>query len=194
VERLLRLYGKEFGFNFVILRPFNIYGIRQDLRSPYRNVLGIFINRLMKGEPPIIFGDGEQQRAFTHISDVAPVIARSGFDSKCFGQIINLGSDQPVTVNQIAHLVLSAFSRRDGFPHSNLKPIYHPHRPFEVDIAYSDITRARSLLDFKPKADLETEIQKMVDWAQNVGPQELRHYRPEDFEITKKVPKAWLQK
>ncbi|KPL06488.1 hypothetical protein AMJ86_08365, partial [bacterium SM23_57] len=69
VEKVLRLYGEEFDFNYVILRPFNIYGVRQDLRSHYRNVLGIFINRLMKGEPPIVFGDGEQQRAFTHISD-----------------------------------------------------------------------------------------------------------------------------
>ena len=185
VEKVLRLYGEEFGFNYVILRPFNIYGVRQDLRSPYRNVLGIFINRLMKGEPPIIFGDGEQQRAFTHISDVAPVLARSGFDAHCYGKIINLGCDRPVTVNHIARLMLNAFD-------SELKPIYHPHRPFEVDIAYSDISRARSLLDFEPKADLETEVQKMVDWAKKKGPQELRHYPREDFEITKKVPKAWL--
>jgi len=185
VERLLRLYGEEFGFNYVILRPYNIYGIRQDLRSPYRNVLGIFINRLMKGEPPVIFGDGEQQRAFTHISDVAPVLAKSGFDPRCYGQIINLGSDRPVTINHIARLVLDAFQ-------SNLAPIYHPHRPFEVDIAYSDISRARELLDFEPKADLETEVRKMVDWACKKGPQELRRYPREEFEITKKVPKIWL--
>lgn len=184
VERLLKLYSQEFGFNYVIFRPFNIYGVRQDLRSPYRNVLGIFINRLMKGLPPIIFGDGQQQRAFTHISDVAPVLASAGFDSRCFGQIINLGSDRPVTVNHIAKLVLESF-------HSDLKPIYHPHRPFEVDIAYSDISRARSLLDFDPKADLETEIPKMVEWARKMGPQELRRYGSEDFEITKKVPEAW---
>jgi UDP-glucose 4-epimerase len=184
VERLLRLYGPEFGFNYVILRPFNIYGIRQDLRSPYRNVLGIFINRLMKGEPPVIFGDGEQQRAFTHISDVAPVLARAGFDRRCFGKIINLGSDRPVTVNRIARMVLDAFG-------SDLKPIYQTHRPFEVDIAYSDITRARQLLDFEPKANLEEEIHNMVNWAKERGPQKLRWYRPEDFEITKKVPEAW---
>ncbi len=184
VERVLRLYGEEFGFNYVILRPFNIYGIRQDLRSPYRNVLGIFINRLMKGEAPIIFGDGEQQRAFTHVSDVAPVLARAGFDSRCFGQIINLGSDRPVTVNEIARLVLNAFD-------SDLKPIYHAHRPFEVDIAYSDITRARELLDFDTKANLEEEIHNMVAWAKEMGPQELRHYDFKDFEITKTVPEAW---
>jgi UDP-glucose 4-epimerase len=185
VERLLTLYGAEFAFNYVILRPYNLYGIRQDLRSPYRNVLGIFINRLMKGEAPIIFGDGEQQRAFTHISDVAPVLARSGFDPRCYGKIINLGSDRPVTVNRIARLVLDAFQ-------SDLEPIYHPHRPFEVDIAYSDISRARELLDFDPKADLETELKKMVEWARKMGPQELRRYPREAFEITKKVPKAWL--
>ena len=184
VERLLKLYAQEFGFNYVIFRPFNIYGVRQDLRSPYRNVLGIFINRLMKGEPPIIFGDGEQQRAFTHISDVAPILARAGFDSRCYGQIINLGSDRPVTVKYIAKLVLNAF-------HSDLKPIYHPHRPFEVDIAYSDISRARKLLDFVPAANLEDEVPKMVEWAKQKGPQELRRYRAEDFEITKKIPEAW---
>jgi UDP-glucose 4-epimerase len=184
VERILRLYGNEFGFNYVIIRPYNIYGIRQDLRSPYRNVLALFINRLMMGLPPIIFGDGRQQRAFTHVSDVAPVIARAGFDSRCHGQIINLGSDRPVTVNEIAKLVLKAFG-------SNLEPVHHPYRPFEIEIAYSDITRARQLLDFDPKADLEQEIQNMVAWAKEKGPQEFRYHDISTFEITKNIPKAW---
>ena len=75
VEQELRVSHEMFGLNFVVFRPHNVYGERQNIGDRYRNVVGIFMNQLLRGEPMTIFGDGTQERAFTHIDDVAPIIA-----------------------------------------------------------------------------------------------------------------------
>jgi UDP-glucose 4-epimerase len=75
VEQELRVSHEMFGLDFVTFRPHNVYGEKQNIGDRYRNVVGIFMNQLLKGEPMTIFGDGTQQRAFTHIDDVAPIIA-----------------------------------------------------------------------------------------------------------------------
>ena len=77
VEQELRVSHEMFGLDYVIFRPHNVYGERQNIGDRYRNVVGIFMNQLLRGEPMTIFGDGMQQRAFTHIDDVAPIIAAS---------------------------------------------------------------------------------------------------------------------
>src|SRR3954462_9135337 len=77
VEMDLKAAHEMFGLNYVIFRPHNVYGENQNIGDKYRNVIGIFMNQLMKGEPMTIFGDGTQTRAFSHIDDVAPYIARA---------------------------------------------------------------------------------------------------------------------
>src|SRR5204862_1825636 len=77
VEQDLRVSHEMFGLDYVVFRPHNVYGERQNIGDRYRNVVGIFMNQLLKGEPMTVFGDGEQSRAFTHINDVAPIIAES---------------------------------------------------------------------------------------------------------------------
>jgi len=83
VEQELKTSHDMFGLNYIIFRPHNVYGERQNIGDRYRNVIGIFMNQLMKGEPLTIFGDGKQTRAFSYIDDVAPVIAHSGFMKEC---------------------------------------------------------------------------------------------------------------
>ena len=77
VEQELRVSHEMFGLDYVVFRPHNVYGERQNIGDRYRNVVGIFMNQLLRGERMTIFGDGSQQRAFTHINDVAPIIAES---------------------------------------------------------------------------------------------------------------------
>src|ERR1700722_6656155 len=77
VEQELKVSHEIFGLDYVIFRPHNVYGERQNIGDRYRNVVGIFMNQLLTGEAMTIFGDGEQQRAFTHVRDVAPLIAKS---------------------------------------------------------------------------------------------------------------------
>src|SRR5579863_9959648 len=108
VEKELQISHEMFGLDYVIFRPHNVYGERQNIGDRYRNVVGIFMNQLMKGEPMTIFGDGEQQRAFTHVRDVAPIIAASGELAAARNQVFNVGADVPHTVNQLARIVADA--------------------------------------------------------------------------------------
>src|SRR5712692_4831885 len=105
VEQELRVTHEMFGLDYVIFRPHNVYGERQNIGDRYRNVVGIFMNQLLKGEPMTIFGDGEQERAFTHINDVAPVIAESINFPEARNQIFNVGADVPFSVNSLAETV-----------------------------------------------------------------------------------------
>src|SRR5246500_5399969 len=108
VERELKVTHEMFDLDYVIFRPHNVYGERQNIGDRYRNVVGIFMNQLMKGEAMTIFGDGEQQRAFTHINDVAPVIADSVDLQGAANQVFNLGADEPHTVNELACITAEA--------------------------------------------------------------------------------------
>lgn len=105
VEQELRVSQAMFGLNYVIFRPHNVYGERQNIGDRYRNVVGIFMNQILQGKPMSIFGDGEQTRAFSYIKDVAPVLAAACETEAAYNQIFNIGADQPYTVNQLAEAV-----------------------------------------------------------------------------------------
>ncbi len=77
VEMELESSRKMFGMNYIIFRPHNVYGERQNIGDKYRNVIGIFMNQILQNKPLTVFGNGEQSRAFSYIGDVAPVIAKS---------------------------------------------------------------------------------------------------------------------
>src|SRR5205085_1430688 len=98
VERDLKVSHEMFGLDYVIFRPHNVYGERQNIGDRYRNVVGIFMNQIMRGEPMTIFGDGAQTRAFTYAGDIAPVIAEAPFNSEAAGEVFNVGADRPYAV------------------------------------------------------------------------------------------------
>jgi UDP-glucose 4-epimerase len=102
VEQELRVTHEMFGLNYVVFRPHNVYGERQNIGDRYRNVVGIFMNQLLQGKPLTVFGDGTQQRAFTHINDVAPVIASCVEHIAAMNQIFNIGADVPHSVKHLA--------------------------------------------------------------------------------------------
>lgn len=89
------------------------------MADPYRNVLGIWINRILRGKPPLIYGDGEQTRAFSYIEDLTPAIANAGFYEKAIRETINVGTDEAVTINDACRLLLKAMG-------VNMKPVYEP--------------------------------------------------------------------
>src|SRR5690349_12215956 len=108
VEQELKISHEMFGLDYIIFRPHNVYGERQNIGDRYRNVVGIFMNQILRGEPLTIFGDGEQERAFTHISDVAPIIAEAINFPAARNEIFNVGADVPFTVNLLAKVVAAA--------------------------------------------------------------------------------------
>jgi len=107
IEYDLKSAHEMFGLNSIIFRPHNVYGERQNIGDPYRNVVGIFMNQIMMGKKLSIFGDGSQTRAFSYIDDVAPVIAKSISIPEAYNQTFNIGADK--TRNEVQH----AYSSHD---------------------------------------------------------------------------------
>jgi len=152
-EAFVQAFANQYGFRPVILRLFNVYGPKQS--RAYAGVITEFIRRVSRGEPPVIFGDGEQTRDFVHVSDVVETIMLSLRNEEARG-VFNIGSGEGVTINHLARLILKLMGRED------LKPIYAPPRPGDIRYSIADITRARKELGFKPKVKLEVGIKELI--------------------------------
>lgn len=181
VELDLKAANHMFGLTYTIFRPHNVYGERQNHGDPYRNVLGIFINNTMKNKPMTIFGDGSQTRAFSHIDDVAPYIAKSVDVKEAKNEIINIGADKPYTVNELAQIISELMEVKS-------KIEYLPARKEVVD-AYSDHSKAKKIFKINKLIDLRTGIKKMITWSKKVGPLETNKF--ENIEIQKNMPPSW---
>jgi UDP-glucose 4-epimerase len=184
-ETMLEIFSRIHNFEHVIIRPHNVYGPRQNISDPYRNVLAIWINRIMRGKPPIIYGDGHQTRAFSYIDDVTPAIANAGLNPKAKAQIINVGGDQPTTIENACSIALDAMG-------SGFKPQYEKARPGEVKHAHCTVQKSIDLLGYETRHSLKEGITKMVEWARQVGPQQPTYTLP--LEITKGAPRIWVEK
>jgi UDP-glucose 4-epimerase len=182
VELDLAAAHRQFGLEYTIFRPHNVYGEHQNIGDKYRNVVGIFMNQVMKGEPLTIFGDGTQTRAFSYIDDVAPVIAESVEVSEAAGQVFNIGADQTYSVNELAHVVCATF-RVDP------EITYLPARN-EVLHAYASHDKVRSFFDVGTPTTLEVGIGRMADWARHVGARSTVEF--EGVEVWKEFPEGWL--
>ena len=117
VEMDLKAAHEIFGLNHIIFRPHNVYGEKQNLGDKYRNVVGIFMNQIMKGEKLTIFGDGKQTRAFSYIGDVVPVIANSINVKEAYNEVFNIGAEKPYTVNYLAEVVIKAMNSEQKIKH-----------------------------------------------------------------------------
>lgn len=184
-ERMLEIFSKTFGLKYTIIRPHNVYGPRQNIADPYRNVLMIWINRIMQGKPPLIYGDGEQTRAFSYIEDVNPALANSAFQDKADGEIINLGSDEVLTIKRACDIVIEAMD-------SKLEPIHTKKRLGEVKHAYCTIEKSKRLLNYETKHTLREGVKKTVRWAKKVGPHKPTYTLP--LEIKKNAPRVWKER
>jgi UDP-glucose 4-epimerase len=152
-EAFVQAFANQYGFRPVILRLFNVYGPKQS--RAYAGVIIEFIRRVSRGEPPIIFSDGEQTRDFIHVGDVVEAIMLSLRNERVRG-VFNIGSGEGVTINHLARLILKLMGRED------LKPIYAPPRPGDIRHSIADISRARKELGFKPKVGLEAGIKELI--------------------------------
>jgi UDP-glucose 4-epimerase len=182
VELDLKESHEMFGLNHVVFRPHNVYGERQNLSDPYRNVIGIFINKIRNGEPMTLFGNGKQTRAFTYISDVAPVIARSVERPAAYNQMFNVGADRPCSVLELARSVAR---------HMGVKPrIRHLPARNEVVNAYSDHAKAGKYFgDLIQDVPLEDGLARTTAWAKTAR---LRKPKPfKGIEVMKNLPPSW---
>jgi UDP-glucose 4-epimerase len=187
-EQATELLAKVYGFEYAIIRPHNVYGERQALHDPYRNVVGIFINRMMRDEPCYIYGDGNQHRAFSYIKDVSPYIVRAGIEKSITQETINIGPASEYTINQLYDEIAKHFPDR-----KHKEPVYLPDRPLEVREAFCTNDRAVRLLGYKTQHTFSEGIKNMVDWAKTVGPQEFQYLDQLELE-NERTPITWKKK
>jgi UDP-glucose 4-epimerase len=177
----LRAAHEMFGLDYVVFRPHNVYGERQNIADRYRNVVGIFMNQALQGAPMTVFGDGLQTRAFSHVDDVAPLIARGPLVPAARNSVFNVGADTPYSVLELAREVSKSFgveARVEHLPARN-----------EVVHAFSDHGKARACFSPPAPIDLATGIGRMAAWVRARGPS-----RPVTFsniEVSKNLPPSW---
>lgn len=182
VELDLAAAQRMFGLDYTVFRPHNVYGELQNLADPYRNVIGIFMNQVMSGRPMTVFGDGLQTRAFTHIDDVAPVIARSIDISEAKNEVFNVGADTPYTVLDLARAVARAFDVAE--PEIDFLPARK-----EVVHAFSDHAKLHHVFGQEPTVSLEDGLHRMAEWARETGVRE--PIRFESVEVLRNLPPSW---
>lgn len=187
MEEATEVLSDVHDFDYTIIRPHNVYGSRQALHDPYRNVIGIMMNRIMKGLPPVIYGDGEQTRSFTYIDDVIPYVAKAGWTKETNSEIVNIGPTEEYSINHLAEVILQAFERTD------LTPEHVEDRPREVKHAYCTNEKAQALLGYKTSVTLEEGIRRMAEWAKEQGPIEFRYLDQLELEGSK-IPITWQNK
>jgi len=156
-EEYCRLFYKLYGLETVCLRYFNVFGNRQDPKSDYAAVIPRFSTRLLAGKPPIIFGDGEQTRDFTFVSNVIDANWKAATQPDVSGKAFNIGCGIQTSLNQlVGHLnrVLA----------TQIEPLYEPARLGDVRHSVADITRARMKLGYSPTVSLENGLHRAVAW------------------------------
>ena len=182
VEQELKICKEMFDLDYIIFRPHNVFGERQNIGDKYRNVVGIFMNQILQGKPMSVFGDGKQTRAFSYIDDVAPIIANSIEVPDAYNQVFNIGADQHYSVNELAEAVARAMGEEPNIAHL-------PARN-EVLHAYSSHEKIRRVFGERDLVSLEKGLSRMAEWVKAHGARSSQKFG--EIEIEKNFPKAWL--
>ena len=160
-EHYARNWHSLFGLETVVLRYFNVFGPRQDPRSDYSGVISRFVDRISRGAPPLIFGDGEQTRDFVYVDNVVSANLLAAQSQRVgAGEVINVGSGDSISVNELVRVLNRAMGT--GF-----KPAYRPERQGDVRRSQASLDRARSLLGYEPDLDFTAGISRLVEWQQS---------------------------
>lgn len=156
-EKYIRVFHDLYGFNAVALRYFNIFGPRQDPSSQYAAVIPNFVTRLLRGEPPVIFGDGKQSRDFTFVANVvqANLLAAEGKDAG--GEAFNIACADRITVAGLAQAL-------NGILGTAIPPVHEPARPGDILHSFADIGKAKAGLSYRPSVAFEDGLRRTVDW------------------------------
>lgn len=181
VEQDLKVSKEMFGLDYVIFRPHNVYGERQNIGDKYRNVVGIFMNQILQDKPMSVFGDGTQTRAFSYVGDIVPIMADAIQTPGAYNQIFNVGADQPYSVNQLAEEVSRAMGVEPNIVHL-------PARN-EVLNAYSSHEKVDRVFGQRKLHTLEEGLHAMAAWVKQHGARQSQKFK--NIEVEKNFPAAW---
>lgn len=184
-EQHLELLSKLHGLKYVTVVPHNVIGVGQRYFDPFRNVVGIMINRSLQGKSVIIYGDGNQQRSFSDVIDCIRAVEQIMLSTRDLcGEVYNIGPDHnEITINELARIV-----KRET--NSTLEPTHFPDRPVEVKLAYCSSEKIKREFNYSITRTVEDTISDMVTWIRpRVRPFE--YHLPLEL-VTEKIPKTWL--
>lgn len=158
-ERLCLMIGEAYGIPVTALRFFNVYGPRQALSNPYTGVLAIFASRLLNGNPPLIFEDGQQQRDFVSVYDIARASRLAYEHPEANGEVLNIGSGNAYTINSIAERMGAALGKQQL-----ALEVTGKYRVGDIRHCFADINKAKKLLGFAPQVELEPGLLELAEW------------------------------
>jgi len=181
VEVDLELARQQFGLKYNIVRPHNVLGVYQNIWDRYRNVIGIFIRKTLNGQSILVYGDGEQTRAFSDIRYYMDPFDKLLTDYD--GETFNIGADKYFSLNEVANAV-----QRIGKKYGYEVPIEHGEPRHEVKHAYCDHTKAKTVLEFRDETNLDELIESVFVWAMK---QPNRKVKKMDYEVTKDIYDYW---
>jgi dTDP-L-rhamnose 4-epimerase len=159
-ERQTLIMTEAYGMEGVCLRLFNVYGPGQALSNPYTGVLAIFSSRLLNGQRPMIFEDGEQRRDFVYVGDVARAFADALVDERAVGQVFNIGSGQDRSVKQVARSIARALGRNDVEPEISGKA-----RVGDIRHCFCDGSKPADTLGFEARRDFDEGLAELAEWV-----------------------------
>ena len=155
-ENYVQVFNELYSLETVCLRYFNVYGPRQGFTSSYNGVITAFMSRLLKGQPPVIHGDGKQTRDFVHVDDVVSASMLALESKNVVGEVFNIASGTTTKVCELANM-LQRITNTKG-----LKPVFTQNKAGDIRHISGDISKAQELLGFYPKIRLEDGLSKLV--------------------------------
>lgn len=186
-EMLVREVCETHGIEYAIAIPHNIIGPGQNYTDPYRNVVSIWINLMLQGKDCYIYGDGEQKRCFSFISDVIDPLLRLAHDPAANGEAFNIGPDQDVTtINEMFKITAELVGYHND-------AIHIPARPREVRESHCSADKARRMLGYEPKKELRAGVQEMIDDIKRKGAKPFVYNHPVEID-SPMLPETWKKK
>lgn len=186
-ELLVRNLCEIHGIEYNIAVPHNIIGPKQNYSDPYRNVASIFINRMLKGQQPIVYGEGDQLRCFSDIDDCIHCLVRLGLDDNIKNEVFNIGPDEEFTT------ILDLAKTISELLEFKLEPIFSKGRPQEVKYATCSSDKAKKYLEYETKVSLRASLKKMITHIEIMGVKEF-DYRHQIEILNEKTPDTWVKK
>ena len=179
-EMNIKIAGEQHGLDWCIIRPHNVYGEKQNIWDKYRNVLGIWMYKILHNEPMLIYGDGEQTRAFSYIGDCLPAFWNAAVYEKASKEIINVGGVRGCSINSAAKLLCEI---------TGYDKVEHREPRHEVKYAVPKPDKSIEVLDYEQKTSLEEGLRKMWEWAKEQP--DRPQYKWDNYEITKGIYSFW---
>lgn len=160
-DRLCYAYIQTYGMNICIARPFNTFGPKQKDHG-YGGAISIFTKRVLSGQPPIVYGDGNQTRDYMYIDDLVRAYDLILKDNRSLGEVINFGTGKDIKITDLAIKIIELCDRK-----GKIGPVHVAPRPGEIKKMMADYSKAKKLLGWKPRYTLEQGLKEFVEWYKN---------------------------